>query len=76
MEEIATTFAAEGVTPHFHLGAAAIYRLLEQTPYAVESPEDIDSNRTLAQTIAETVAQLPEFEMEDTGDDSEPPSAE
>ena len=76
MEEIATTFAAEGVTPHFHLGAAAIYRLLEQTPYAVESPEDIDSNRTLTQTIAATVAQLSEFEMEDTDDDSEPPGAE
>ena len=60
MEEIATTFAAEGVTPHFHLGAAAIYRLLEQTPYALESPENIDPNRTLAETIAATAAQLPE----------------
>ena len=76
MEEIATTFAAQGVTPNFHLGAAAIYRLLEQTPYAVESPEDIDSNRTLTQTIAATVAQLSESRMEDTDDDSEPPSAE
>ena len=60
MEEIATTFAAEGVTPHFHLGAAAIYRLLEQTPYALESPENIDPTRTLAETIAATAAQLPE----------------
>ena len=76
MEEIATTFAAGGVTPHFHLGAAAIYRLLEQTPYAIESPEDIDSNRTLTQTIAATVAQLSESRMEDTDDDSEPPGAE
>ena len=72
MEEIATTFAAEGVTPHFHLGAAAIYRLLEQTPYAVESPEDIDSNRTLTQTIAATMAQLSESRMKETDDDSEP----
>ena len=76
MEEIATTFAAEGVTPHFHLGAATIYRLLEQTPYAVESPENIDSNRTLTQTIAATVAQLPESEMENTDDDSGPPGTE
>ena len=76
MEEIATTFAAEGVTPQFHLGAAAIYRLLEQTPYAVESPEDIDSNRTLTQTIAATVAQLSESGMEYTDDDSEPPGTE
>jgi 3-hydroxyisobutyrate dehydrogenase-like beta-hydroxyacid dehydrogenase len=76
MEEIATTFAAQGVTPNFHLGAAAIYRLLEQTPYAIESPEDIDSNRTLTQTIAATVAQLSECEMENTDDDSGPPGAE
>ena len=60
MEEIAETFAAEGMTPDFHLGAAAIYRLLEQTPYALESPENIDPNRTLAETIAATAAQLPE----------------
>jgi 3-hydroxyisobutyrate dehydrogenase-like beta-hydroxyacid dehydrogenase len=73
MEEIAATFSAQGVTPNFHLGAAAIYRLLEQTPYAIESPEDIDSNRTLAQTIAATLAQLPESEMEDTDDDSGSP---
>ena len=52
MEEIAETFAAEGMTPDFHLGAAAIYRLLEQTPYALESPENIDPTRTLAETIA------------------------
>ena len=76
MEEIATTFAVQGVTPHFHLGAAAIYRLLEQTPYAVENPEDIDSNRTLTETIAATVAQLSESRLEDTDDDSEPPGAE
>ena len=75
MEEIATTFAAQGVTPNFHLGAAAIYRLLEQTPYAIESPENIDSNRTLTQTIAATVAQLSESEMENTDDDSVPPGA-
>ena len=76
MEEIATTFSAQGVTPIFHLGAAAIYRLLEQTPYAVESPEDIDSNRTLTQTIAATVAQLCESRMENTDDDSGPSGAE
>jgi hypothetical protein len=72
MEEIATTFAAEGVTPHFHLGAASIYRLLEQTPYAAESPEDIDPNRTMAQTITVTAAQLSKGRAEDT--DSEPES--
>ncbi len=59
MEEIATTFAGQGVTPHFHLGAAAVYRLLEATPFADESPETIDAERTLAQTIQAAAAQLP-----------------
>jgi hypothetical protein len=71
MEEIATTFAAEGVTPHFHLGAAYIYRLLERTPYAVESPEGIDPNRTLAQTITAAAAQLSGETVEDTDDELE-----
>ncbi|MBT5888078.1 MAG: DUF1932 domain-containing protein [Acidiferrobacteraceae bacterium] len=59
MEEIASTFAKVGVTSHFHLGAAAIYRLLEATSFANESPETIDSQRTLARTIEAAVAQLP-----------------
>ena len=59
MEEIASTFAQVGVTSHFHLGAAAIYRLLEATSFANESPETIDSQRTLARTIEAAVAQLP-----------------
>jgi 3-hydroxyisobutyrate dehydrogenase-like beta-hydroxyacid dehydrogenase len=59
MEEIASTFAHVGVTSHFHLGAAAIYRLLEATSFANESPETIDPDRTLARTIEAAVAQLP-----------------
>ncbi|MBT5623170.1 MAG: DUF1932 domain-containing protein [Acidiferrobacteraceae bacterium] len=59
MEEIASTFAKVGVTSHFHLGAAAIYRLLEATSFANESPETIDPDRTLARTIEAAVAQLP-----------------
>jgi len=69
MEEIAATFAAEGVTPHFHRGAASIYRLLERTPYAAESPEGIDPNRTLAQTITAAAAQLSGETVEDTDDE-------
>ena len=76
MEEIATTFAAEGVTPHFHLGAAATYRLLEQTPFALESPENSDPNRTLAETIAATAAQLPESRMGGSGKSAKPADAE
>ena len=59
MEEIASTFAQVGVTSHFHLGAAAIYRLLQATSFANESPETIDPDRTLARTIEAAVAQLP-----------------
>jgi 3-hydroxyisobutyrate dehydrogenase-like beta-hydroxyacid dehydrogenase len=59
MEEIASTFAEVGVTSHFHLGAAAIYRLLQATSFANESPESIDPDRTLARTIEAAVAQLP-----------------
>ena len=57
MEEIAATFDAAGVTPHFHQGAAEIYRLLASTPFASESPEDTDASRTLADTI-EVLAEL------------------
>ena len=52
MEEIAATFDAAGVTPHFHEGAAEIFRLLAATPFANESPETVDKNRTLADTIS------------------------
>ncbi len=54
MDEIAATFEAAGVTPRFHEGAAEIFRLLASTPFADESPENIDRNRTLADTIAAT----------------------
>ena len=59
MEEIAATFAAAGVTPGFHEGAAEIFRLLDSTPFASESPETIDRSRTLKDTIRETATRLP-----------------
>jgi 3-hydroxyisobutyrate dehydrogenase-like beta-hydroxyacid dehydrogenase len=59
MEEIAATFEQVGVTPHFHYGAAEIYRLFGDTPFAHETPETIDQNRTLAQTIAILAQALP-----------------
>ena len=52
MEEIAATFESAGVTPAFHRGAADVYRLLSETPFAAETPETVDRERTLAQTIA------------------------
>ena len=60
MEEIAETFEAAGVTPRFHQGAAEIYRLLDSTSFAEESPETIDRSRNLKDTIREAAGRLPE----------------
>lgn len=51
MEEIATTFADLGVTPDFHTGAAELFRVLERTPFASETPDTIDRERTLAEAM-------------------------
>ena len=51
MEEISSTFEDLGVTPHFHKGAAEMYRLLNSTPFGSETPETIDQNRTAWETI-------------------------
>ena len=58
MEEIAKTFDVVGVTPHFHQGAAEIFRLLDSTSFAAENPENIDRSRTLKDTIEETARRL------------------
>lgn len=52
MEEIAATFEHVGVTPYFHRGAAEMFRLLSETPYAAETPETVDKSRTLEQTVS------------------------
>ena len=52
MEEIAATFDGAGVTPFFHKGAAEMYRLMSETPFAGETPETIDRARTLDDTVA------------------------
>ncbi|MDA1089681.1 MAG: DUF1932 domain-containing protein [Proteobacteria bacterium] len=59
MEEIAKTFAAVGVTPGFHEGAAAIFRILAQTPFASETRATLDTSRTLDETISEAARLLP-----------------
>ncbi len=51
MEEIAATFAEAGVTSGFHDGAAEVFRVLAQTPFAEETRETMDQNRTLDDTI-------------------------
>lgn len=52
MEEIAATFASAGVTPGFHDGAADIFRILAQTPYASETRATLDTSRTLEEALA------------------------
>ena len=59
MEEIAATFDHVGVSPQFHRGAADMFRLLSQTPFARESPETRDTSRTLSHTIAAVADLLP-----------------
>jgi len=51
MEEIAKTFRDAGVTPGFHEGAAAVFRLLAATPFAAETRETIDADRSMADTV-------------------------
>lgn len=51
MEEIAMTYESAGLTPDFHKGAAAMYRLLASTPLADESRETRDMSRTVKQAV-------------------------
>lgn len=51
MLEIAKTMAACGMTPGFHQGAADLYALLGESPFASERRDTVDKNRTLRQTI-------------------------
>jgi 3-hydroxyisobutyrate dehydrogenase-like beta-hydroxyacid dehydrogenase len=51
MEEIAATLASVGVTPGFHEGAAEICRLLDRTPFAAETRENLDLSRTIDDAI-------------------------
>lgn len=58
MEEIAATFADAGVTSGFHDGAAEIFRVLAQTPFAAETRETWDLSRTMEQSLEEYVKHL------------------
>ncbi|MHA1163960.1 MAG: DUF1932 domain-containing protein [Alphaproteobacteria bacterium] len=59
MEEIAATFRDAGVPPGFHEGAAEIFRLLSKTPFASETRETIDANRSMEESIKVYAGQLP-----------------
>ena len=58
MEEIAATFRDAHVTPAFHDGAAEVFRLLARTPFAQETRETMDSERTLEEAVRVYVEQL------------------
>ena len=51
MEEIAMTFASAGVTDKFHQAARDIFLLLDGTPFATETRQTFDTNRTLEQSV-------------------------
>ena len=55
MEEIAATYDGQGLPPFFHQGAASIYRLLSETPYADERAETVDETRGTAETVRAVV---------------------
>lgn len=58
MEEIATSFKDAGVPDGFHLGAAEIFRILSRTPFAQETRENIDRERSLDDAVPVYAAHL------------------
>ena len=58
MEEIEATFRDAGVPHGFHEGAAEIFRLLSSTPFASETRETIDANRSMEESITVYAGQL------------------
>ncbi len=57
MEEIAATYKSAGLTPDFHLGAAAMCRFIESSPLGKEVPE----KRTMGTTLEGVIEHLAEF---------------
>ena len=51
MWEISATYRDAGLPPGFHEGAAAVFELLAQTPFAAETRETLDRTRTLEQAV-------------------------
>lgn len=51
MQEIAKTFREAGVHGGFHDGAAWVFELLSETPFAEETRENMDTNRTLEDSL-------------------------
>lgn len=51
MQEIAKTFREADVSGGFHDGAAWIFELLSETPFAKETRETLDTSRTLEESV-------------------------
>ena len=51
MQEIASTLRSVGLPGGFHDGAAAVFELLAQTPFAAETRETLDRSRSLDQAV-------------------------
>ncbi len=66
MEEIAATYESAGVTPHFHQGAAEIFRMIADSPIGDERPETIDRNRSLEETVAIFAAYVMDKQMRES----------
>lgn len=58
MREIATAFAAAGVTPDFHRGAAWVFERLAATPFAAETRATLPEHRSLDDALAAFVAAI------------------
>lgn len=59
MEEISATYAAVGVTPRYHQGAADVYRVLAASPLSAEKRETIDKSRPLEESLRIFAETLP-----------------
>lgn len=51
MEEIASTFAAAGVTPKLHEGSRDVFQMIADSPIGHERPETVDRSRSLHDTV-------------------------
>ena len=58
MEQVAETFESIGLTSSMHQGAAELFELLSASPLAAQRRDEIDPDRTAANTLAQLVEQL------------------
>lgn len=56
MDEIAATFAAQGLTPKMLEGASALYAFVAETPLGKETPENRDKSRTGVDVVKQLAA--------------------